>query len=154
MSATDTSTLRLERTFDASADDVFDAWTNPEVLRRWWKVEPDGTVPIAEVDLREGGSYRLAMHNPGSEQTHTVRGRYIQVSRPELLEYTWAWEEQDGSIGHESTVRVHFRQRRRPHDRRPGAPRSRDARLTRETRPRLERVPGQPRAHVRAGRVN
>jgi uncharacterized protein YndB with AHSA1/START domain len=108
MSATDTTTLRLERTFDASAEDVFDAWTNPEVLRRWWKVEPDGTVPIAEVDLREGGTYRLAMHNPASGETHTVNGRYIQVNRPELLEYTWAWVQQDGSVGHESTVRVRF----------------------------------------------
>ena len=109
MSATDTTgTLRLERTFDAPADAVFDAWTNPEVLRRWWKVDPEGTTPIADVDLREGGSYRLAMQNPGSEGLHTVRGRYLQVSRPELLEYTWAWEQQDGSIGEESTVVVRF----------------------------------------------
>ena len=32
----ETATLRLERTFDAPAEAVFDAWTNPEVLRRWW----------------------------------------------------------------------------------------------------------------------
>jgi uncharacterized protein YndB with AHSA1/START domain len=108
MSATDTTTLRLERTFDAPAGDVFDAWTNPEVLRRWWKVDPLGTTPIAEVDLREGGSYRLAMQNPGSDELHTVRGRYLKVSRPGLLEYTWAWEEEDGSIGQESTVRLRF----------------------------------------------
>ena len=108
MSATDTTVVRLERTFDAPAGEVFDAWTNPEVLRRWWKAEPEGTVPVAEVDLREGGSYRLAMQNPGSEQTHTVRGRYVRVARPELLEYMWAWELDDGSVGEESTVVVRF----------------------------------------------
>ena len=39
MSATDSTTLRLERTFDAPAQDVFDAWTNPEVLRRWLVIQ-------------------------------------------------------------------------------------------------------------------
>ena len=45
-----TEPLRLERTFDASAEDVFDAWTNPLVLVRWWAAFPDWDSPGAEVD--------------------------------------------------------------------------------------------------------
>ena len=108
MSVADLSTLRLERTYEASPEEVFDAWTNPEVLRRWWASEPAFTTPVAEVDLRVGGGYRLSMESPAGA-LHTVRGEYREVSRPDRLVYTWAWEEEDGSTGHESTVTVSFR---------------------------------------------
>jgi uncharacterized protein YndB with AHSA1/START domain len=108
MSATDSTTLRLERTYDATAEEVFDAWTNPEVLRRWWMVDETRSAPEADVDLRVGGSYRLSMESPGTGARSTVRGVYREVARPERLVYTWAWEEQDGSTGHESTVTVSF----------------------------------------------
>jgi uncharacterized protein YndB with AHSA1/START domain len=84
--------LRLERTFQASREEVFDAWTNPEVLRRWWAAGPNWTTPVAEVDLREGGRYRLSMNDPESGATHTVIGIYREVKRPERLVYTWEWE--------------------------------------------------------------
>jgi uncharacterized protein YndB with AHSA1/START domain len=108
MSVADVTTLRVERTLDAPAEDVFDAWTNPEVLRRWWGIDPSHRVPVAEVDLRVGGAYRLAMERPDGTM-HTVQGEYREVSRPERLAYTWAWVEEDGSTGHVSTVTVRFR---------------------------------------------
>jgi uncharacterized protein YndB with AHSA1/START domain len=99
--------LRLERTFDAPRERVFDAWTNPEVLRRWWAAAPEWDCSRAEVDLRPGGSYRLSMNDPGSGETHTVGGAYSAVQRPERLVYTWAWEGQDT----ESVVTVDFTER-------------------------------------------
>jgi uncharacterized protein YndB with AHSA1/START domain len=104
---TETPTLRLERKFDAPVDAVFDAWTNPEVLRRWWVADSSWRTPIAEVDLRVGGRYRLAMEDPEAAHLHTVRGEYSEVRRPERLVYSWAWEE-DGRTGHTSTVTVDF----------------------------------------------
>jgi uncharacterized protein YndB with AHSA1/START domain len=100
--------LRLERTFDAPAEAVFDAWTNPEVLRRWWAAEATWRTPVAEVDLRVGGGYRLAMEDPGAGTMHTVRGEFREVRRPERLVYSWAWEEPEGHVGHTSTVTVEF----------------------------------------------
>jgi len=108
VSATDVTVLRLERTFDAPAHAVFDAWTNPEVLKRWWSVDPTWSTTVAEVDLRDGGSYRLSMKGPDEDAPHAVRGRYLRVAPPELLEYTWAWEQGDGQLGPESTVTVRF----------------------------------------------
>jgi uncharacterized protein YndB with AHSA1/START domain len=108
MSATDSTTLRLERTFDAPAEDVFDAWTNPEVLRRWWVANPAWRTPVAEVDLRVGGAYRLSMEDPDAGTFHTVTGEYREISRPERLVYSWSWEEDDGHAGHVSTVTVEF----------------------------------------------
>lgn len=110
MSVADSTTLRVERTFDARAEDVFDAWTNPEVLRRWWLADPSWRTPVAEVDLRVGGAYRLAMEDPAAGSMHTVTGEYREVRRPVRLVYSWCWEEGGGQTGHVSTVTVEFRE--------------------------------------------
>jgi uncharacterized protein YndB with AHSA1/START domain len=102
--------LRLERRFEATPEAVFDAWTNPEVLRRWWAVGPDWETPAADVDLRPGGRYRLTMRDPGAGAEHTVGGEYLEVRRPDRLTYTWAWEHETGGpdIGAPSRVTVAF----------------------------------------------
>jgi glutathione S-transferase len=84
--------VSMSQRFAAPRERVFDAWTNPEVLRRWWAGAPTMTTPLAEVDLRPGGRYRLSMHDPDSGDTHTVSGEYREVRAPERLAYTWAWE--------------------------------------------------------------
>ena len=56
--------LRIERTFDAPADRVFDAWTSEEVLRRWLHGMRGWETPTAEVDLRVGGRIRIVMRDP------------------------------------------------------------------------------------------
>lgn len=99
--------LRIERSFQATPEEVFDAWTSPEVLRRWWAVHPEGSTPIAEVDLRIGGRYRLTMEQPDGTR-HTVGGEYREVSRPHRLIYSWQWELDSGEQGHESVVTVSF----------------------------------------------
>jgi|SRR5262245_23362217 len=104
----DPNVLRLERTFDAPADAVFDAWTSPEVLRRWWPAGADWDTPVAEVDVRVGGSLRLVMRSPGGERFGGT-GEYVEVIRPERLAFTWTW---DGHDGHEGTqlIEVEFTQ--------------------------------------------
>lgn len=91
--------LRVSRRFEASRERVFDAWTNPEVLRRWWAAGESWDTPLAEVDLRPGGRYRLSMRDPASGAVHTVAGEYTEVEPPERLAYSWAWESEspDGS---------------------------------------------------------
>jgi uncharacterized protein YndB with AHSA1/START domain len=101
------TSLRVERSFDASPEEVFDAWTSPEVLRRWWAVHPQGSTPVAEVDLRVGGRYRLTMEAPDGSR-HTVVGEYREVERPSRLVYSWQWELDSGERGHISTVTVAF----------------------------------------------
>jgi uncharacterized protein YndB with AHSA1/START domain len=101
------TSLRVERSFDASPEEVFDAWTNPEVLRRWWATHPQGSTPVAEVDLRAGGRYRLTMDAPDGAR-HTVVGEYREVERPSKLVYSWQWELDSGEPGHISTVEVAF----------------------------------------------
>jgi uncharacterized protein YndB with AHSA1/START domain len=110
MSAMNDTELRLERTFDAPREAVFDAWTSPEVMRRWWAAEHDWSTPVAEVDLRPGGRIRVGMAEPDGEPVHTFSGEYLEVRRPERLVFTVEWEGPDAG-GPVSTVTVEFREK-------------------------------------------
>jgi uncharacterized protein YndB with AHSA1/START domain len=83
--------LRIERTFVATAATVFDAWTSVEVLRRWWPAGPGWDTPVAEVDVRVGGRLRLVMRAPDGTE-FGGEGRYVEISRPTRLVFTWQWE--------------------------------------------------------------
>ena len=88
------TTLRVSRTLAAPRELVFKAWTTPDNLKRWWGIGADYSTPIAEVDLRVGGKYRLGMQSPDSDQPFVVGGIYREVRPPEKLVYTWTWEHQ------------------------------------------------------------
>jgi uncharacterized protein YndB with AHSA1/START domain len=84
--------LRIERTFAASAEDVFDAWTMPEVMRRWFHCAPDWATPEAEVDLRVGGKVRVVMRKPDGTEGE-AQGEYTLIDRPYRLVMTWTFED-------------------------------------------------------------
>jgi uncharacterized protein YndB with AHSA1/START domain len=87
-----TQPLRIERGFQASAEEVFDAWTNPEVLRRWFHCGPDWATPVAEVDLRVGGSVRIVMRRPDGREAG-AHGEYTVIDRPHRLVMTWTFDD-------------------------------------------------------------
>jgi uncharacterized protein YndB with AHSA1/START domain len=82
--------VHIERTFAASAEEVFDAWTSPEVMRRWLHPAPDWETPEAEVDLRVGGTVRVVMRRPDGTEIE-ARGEYTLIDRPHLLVMTWTF---------------------------------------------------------------
>lgn len=83
--------FRLRRRFTAPRENVFRAWTDPEVLKRWWC--PNGWLPAEiEVDLRVGGTYRIGMRKAESGRPVYVYGSFLEVQMPERLVYTWRWE--------------------------------------------------------------
>ena len=101
----------VNRTINAPRERVFEAWTNPAHLHRWWAVREDYTAPIVEVDLRTGGSYRLGMQDPDREHPFVVSGVYREVTPPEKLVFTWKWEAaSDGSewVPPETLVTIEF----------------------------------------------
>jgi uncharacterized protein YndB with AHSA1/START domain len=90
----ETTTLRMERTFRAGAQAVFDAWTSEEVMRRWWRVESDWETPVAEVDLRIGGSVRVVMRTQDGTE-YGGGGQYTEIDPPHRLAFTWIWDGND-----------------------------------------------------------
>jgi uncharacterized protein YndB with AHSA1/START domain len=85
--------VRIERTFAASAEDVFDAWTSPEVMRRWFHPAPDWSTPEAEGDLRVGGKVRVVMRRPDGTDA-AAQGEYTLIDRPHRLVMTWAFDDE------------------------------------------------------------
>lgn len=93
--------LRITRVFDAPRALVFEAWSKPEHLKRWFA--PNGfTVPACEMDFRVGGAYRLCMRRAGVE--HWVHGVYREIIVPERIVFTGILE----SDGNETVTTITF----------------------------------------------
>lgn len=104
----ETNSVRVSRIIRASADRLFDAWTDPQKLIHWWRQAGDGwTFAAASIDLRVGGRYRLAMKAPDGT-LHAAIGEYRQIERPFRLVFTWNWEQPANRVG-DTVVTVEFR---------------------------------------------
>ena len=82
----------MERTYEASAQAVFDAWTSEEVIRRWWHAGRDWETPEVEIELRVGGVVRVVMRNPHKDIEYGGGGQYTEVDPPRRLAFTWIWD--------------------------------------------------------------
>jgi uncharacterized protein YndB with AHSA1/START domain len=89
------TTLVVRRRINATREKLFAAWTQPELLVRWWG-PPGVTCPTAEIDLRVGGSYRLANQFPDGSVVW-IAGAFEVIDPPNRLTYTWKLESQNGS---------------------------------------------------------
>ena len=88
--------LVISRTFNGPARLVFEAWTRPELLKRWWAPKSFGITFIScEADVRTGGGYRFVFGHPSSEQPMEFCGRYIEVTPHSRL----VWTNDEGGEG-------------------------------------------------------
>ncbi len=88
------NSLVLKRTFPASCERLFSLWTSAELMMTWFCPSEEMTVPVAEVDAREGGSYRIVMQDKDGE-TYTPSGVYEKVVPNEQLIFTWKWADSE-----------------------------------------------------------
>ncbi len=92
--------LVVTRTFNGPARIVFEAWTKPELLRRWWTPKSSGmTLLSCEVDARVGGRYRFEFGRDDSKPM-AFFGRYIEVIPHSRL----AWTNEESADGSVTTV--------------------------------------------------
>jgi uncharacterized protein YndB with AHSA1/START domain len=101
--------VRVSRTFEATRQRVYKAWTDPELLIRWF-VDSDGEMLVREMDLRAGGRWRFEGTQHG--RTWVIEGIFREVRPPERLVYTWRFPENPefGEPG-DTQVTVEFRER-------------------------------------------
>jgi uncharacterized protein YndB with AHSA1/START domain len=84
--------LEITRVFDAPRELVFAAWSEPDRLASW--LGPHGFTGCAvTLDPRPGGRWRACIRSPEGEE-HWMHGVYREVSAPERLAFTFAWESQ------------------------------------------------------------
>ncbi|HEY1091299.1 MAG TPA: SRPBCC domain-containing protein [Burkholderiaceae bacterium] len=79
--------VSFSRNYPVAPEKVWRAWTDPQALSRWFA---GGQVTAAEIDLREGGRYRIAFKGEG--EAHEVSGEYQEVQPHSRLVFTWAFQ--------------------------------------------------------------
>ena len=90
--------LVATRTVNGPARLVFEAWTKPELIMKWWTPASFGiTFLSCETDVRTGGSYRYVFAHASSEQPMAFFGRYLEATPPTRLVWTNE-EEADGAV--------------------------------------------------------
>jgi uncharacterized protein YndB with AHSA1/START domain len=93
--------LVVTRAFNAPAHIVFEAWTKPELIKRWWTPPSFGiTFVSCEADVRTGGTYRFVFSHPDFEQPMAFFGRYIEVTPHSRI----VWTNEESADGPVSTV--------------------------------------------------
>lgn len=87
-------TIRMTRSFNAARMAVFDAWTKPELLRRWLLGPGDHwTMPICDIDLRIGGTYRFVWRNGMDGTEMGLSGKYLEIVPPSRIVATESFDE-------------------------------------------------------------
>jgi uncharacterized protein YndB with AHSA1/START domain len=82
--------ILITREFDASKHLVYEAWTTPELVKRWWNAKR-GEVTVAEIDLRVGGTWRYAMVTEGGFEV-AFHGEFREIVPNERIVSTEAYE--------------------------------------------------------------
>jgi uncharacterized protein YndB with AHSA1/START domain len=91
--------LVVTRTFNAPARLVFEAWTKPELLKRWWAPKSMGVSLLScEADVRVGGSYRFVFGHDASSKPMEFFGRYLEVTPHSRLVWTNDEGGDDGAV--------------------------------------------------------
>ena len=88
--------LVVTRTFNGPARLVFEAWTKPELFKRWWVPKSTGMSLLScEMDVRVGGTYRLVFRHDAFPEPMAFFGRYLEVTPHSRL----VWTNDEGGDG-------------------------------------------------------
>ena len=94
--------LVVTRTVNAPARIVFEAWTTPELLLRWWAPKSFGVAFLScEADVRVGGTYRFVFAHPVTKEPMAFFGRYLEVTPHSRVVWT---NDESGDAGQVSTL--------------------------------------------------
>lgn len=92
VTALDACTITVRRAFAATPERVFDAWIDPAVIPRWMVAPGGWTMPVCDVDAREGGTYRFVWSKADGPEIG-MGGTYREIRRPDRLVTTELFDE-------------------------------------------------------------
>jgi uncharacterized protein YndB with AHSA1/START domain len=91
MSVQPTSRIRIARYFDVPAVRLWQAWSDPELVRLWFGSDPNGVVIRARLDVQVGGKFEVTFANSDMTE-YTCYGIYQEVEHNSKLLFTWSWK--------------------------------------------------------------
>ena len=99
--------LTLNRRFPVAPEKVWRAWTDPQVIVKWWGPGPGEPVSLAQADVRVGGRYRIVFGGADGK-AHECAGVYREVVPNRKLVFTWTWP--NSTPDRESLVTIMLKQ--------------------------------------------
>lgn len=99
--------LTVNQIYRASVERIFCAWTDPEALQQWFRIDEKMPEPKAENDLRTGGDYLIKM-TAADGKRYQASGLYHEINEPVKLAFTWRWG--DESDAEDTYVELTLRQ--------------------------------------------
>jgi uncharacterized protein YndB with AHSA1/START domain len=85
--------IAIVRTFDAPRELVYEAWTRPELVKRWLGAFGGWQLDVCEMDLREGGAYRWVWKNPERNKTMGAGGVFREITAPARIVMTQRFDD-------------------------------------------------------------
>jgi uncharacterized protein YndB with AHSA1/START domain len=92
----------MERVFDAPRKVVFDAWSRPDLIPKWWGPRRF-TTTVDEMDVRPGGRWRYVQHDAAGNE-YAFHGEFRAIEVPERIVYTFEFEGMPGHVILESAT--------------------------------------------------
>ncbi|MFN8412355.1 MAG: SRPBCC family protein [Anaerolineales bacterium] len=86
------NTIQIIHKFSQPPSKLWQAWTDPSIVKKWFGSDPEGTVLEAQLDVRLGGSFKVHFANSNGSE-FTAKGNYNVVELNKKLEFTWSWED-------------------------------------------------------------
>jgi|SRR5687768_2262402 uncharacterized protein YndB with AHSA1/START domain len=100
------NSVKMVINFNASAKDLWQEWTSPSHVKRWFGSDPNGLVFEANLDVKAMGKYSISFADSDGT-SHTCKGQYHEVIEYEQLVFSWEWKSEPG---HESLVKIFFKE--------------------------------------------
>ncbi len=91
---TDTS-ITIETVFNLPIDKLWQAWTDRNIILHWFGSDPNGRGIDAKLEVQPDGDFEITFQDADGTQ-HTCFGKYVEVTRPNKLSFTWAWKSEPG----------------------------------------------------------
>jgi len=91
MKSTDTDSVILSEHFNATPQQVWEAWTDASLLLRWFGSDPNGKGIQASLDVQPGSSYQVSFRDSNGTE-HTCHGQYAEVVPHKKLGFSWTWK--------------------------------------------------------------
>src|SRR5260221_8502475 len=97
MSTPEKDIVTIEKIFDVPIMNMWNAWTDPSVVIKWFGSEPGGEVLEAKLDVKPGGRFKITFRNPDQTE-HTCSGVYAEVVEFSKLSFSWEWKSEPGVV--------------------------------------------------------
>ena len=101
MEASQVKTIEIKKDFPVSKENLYQAWTNADELKQWWKPLK---ATLTEVDntVEKAGKIKYSFENNDIKDFLVITGEYLEVEENSKLIYTWDWVTKEGPLGNGS----------------------------------------------------